>query len=99
MSVVQPSAYIFKERRSSERHDVMIAAKAIMPYINDAINCTVLDISESGARVELIGVDIVPSNLKLYLPETRTLRDCRVVRQSGNQIGLEFESRIDLKAE
>jgi len=93
----QTEGLIFEEQRSTARDAVSIDAQGIIPNNNKAIDCTILDISETGARVELNRVDIVPRKFKLFVPETHTLCECRVVRKTGKQVGLVFESRIDLK--
>ncbi len=98
MSGSPVSAFIYQEKRRSERSNVETDAKGILPHLNHSIDCTVLDISETGARVKLGDVDIVPDKFKLFVPETHTLCECRVVRRSGKQLGLEFESQIDLKS-
>jgi len=92
------SAYIYEDQRRAERSPVDFGAKGILPYPTNAINCTVLDISDNGARIALRNVDIVPHKFKLFIPETHTLCDCRVARQSGKEIGVEFENKIELKS-
>ncbi len=98
MAQSQISAFIYQEKRGSERSNVETDAKGILPHLNHTLDCTVLDISETGARVELTNVDIVPETFKLFIPETHRLCECRVVRRSGRQLGLQFESQIDLKS-
>jgi len=99
MAQAQTAGYIFKEQRGATRSAVAMDAQGIIPNINKAIDCTILDISETGAKIELNGVDMVPRKFKLFVPETHTLCECLVVRQSGKHVGLVFENRIDLRAE
>ncbi len=96
MAQAQTAGYIFEEQRGAERSAVALDAQGIFPNINQAIDCTILDISETGAKIEMKSVDMVPRRFKLFVPETDTLCECLVVRRSGKHVGLVFESRIDL---
>ena len=98
MAQAQTAAYIFTEQRGAVRSTVSMDAQGIVANINKAIDCTILDISDTGAKIKLKRVDMVPRKFKLFVPETHTLCECLVVRQSGTQVGLVFENRIDLKA-
>ncbi len=98
MSEARYSARIYQDQRKAERSPVEMGAKGLLPQNSDAIDCTVVDISDSGARIELRDVDVVPRRFKLFVPDKHALCECRVVRQSGNEIGVEFENRIDLKS-
>ncbi len=93
------SAYIYQDQRGFERSPADFKAKGILPHPGNVIDCTVLDISENGARIELRDIDIVPHRFKLFIPQTHTLCECRVARQSGREIGVQFESKIDLKSD
>jgi len=95
---LQTAGCIFGGRRRAERNVSVFDALDMPPYLNKAIDCTILDLSEAGAQIELILVDIVPDTFRLFVPERHTLYQCTVVRKSGKQVGLEFESRIDLKS-
>lgn len=99
MAQAQTAGYIFEEQRGAARSTITMDAQGIVPNINKAIDCTILDISDTGARIELKSVDMVPRKFKLFVPEIHALCECLVVRQSGKQVGLVFENRIDLMAE
>lgn len=98
MAQSQIFGHIFEEQRGAARSTVSMDAQGIVPNINKAIDCTILDISETGAKIELKRVDIVPRKFKLFVPETHTLCECLVIRQTGKQVGVVFENRIDLRA-
>lgn len=98
MTQTQAAGYIFEEQRAAIRNTLAMDAQGIIPNINKAIDCTILDISDTGARIKLKQVDMVPRKFKLFVPETHTLCECLVVRQDGKHVGLVFENRIDLKA-
>jgi hypothetical protein len=53
--------------------------------------CTVLDISDSGARIEVSDPGAVPSKLRLaFSRDVRTGRPCEVVWQRGRAVGVKF---------
>ena len=90
------TAYILDERRSSDRISVSIIAKGIVPNNDEALECRIIDLSENGAKIEVLSADIMPETFKLFIPDTNCLCECRVVRRAGKEIGLEFDSKITL---
>lgn len=99
MNQIKAVGYIFEDQRRANREDVVLKAQGFIPHIDEAIDCTILDLSDTGARVELKSVDMVPRKFTLFAPDTHTLWDCRVVRRDGKQIGVAFNSKIDLSEE
>jgi hypothetical protein len=56
-------------------------------------NCTLIDISDSGAKVELEGNDDIPDIFSLWLSRHGHPRySCRVVWSQKNKIGVTFSS-------
>jgi len=56
------------------------------------LNCTVIDISESGAKLAIDGVEQIPENFSLWLSRKGQPRyACRVVWRSFNAVGVTFE--------
>ena len=80
----------FVERRKFERKPVKIGASAIMSNADATVDCTILDVSESGAKLELRDVDIVPARFKLFVPESDYIHDCEVVWREGPHLGVKF---------
>ena len=97
MLKAQTTGYIYQEKRNSIREQVALDAKGIIPNADTVIDCTILDISETGALMELDAVDIIPKNFKLFVPERHMLSECRVVRRSGRFVGIEFQTCADLR--
>ena len=93
---VETAGYIFEEKRRSTREQVELDAKGIVPNADKAIDCTILDISDTGALVRLGEVDIIPPRFKLFVPERHMLCECRIVRKSGKFLGIEFQTRAGL---
>ena len=53
--------------------------------------CTVLDMSDSGARIEVSDPGAVPAKLRLaFSRDVRTGRPCEVVWQRGKILGVKF---------
>lgn len=97
MLKVQTAGYIFQEQRRSVREQVELNAKGIIPDGDTVIDCTILDISETGALLQLETVDIIPERFRLSVPERHMRCECRVVRKSGKFLGIEFQTDTDLK--
>jgi len=56
------------------------------------LNCTVLDISESGAKLAIDEADRIPENFSLWLSRKGQPRyACRVVWRSFDAVGVTFE--------
>lgn len=55
-----------------------------------ARQCTVLDISEDGARVKVEDPQFVRSHFQLKFERTSPGRTCRVAWKKGDVIGIEF---------
>jgi hypothetical protein len=78
------------ERRRDPRAQVLKAAKMVYGnFHKTAINCTLVDASESGVRVETGVMIQVPEKLQLQVPG-QAARWARRRWAIGNQIGLEF---------
>lgn len=57
------------------------------------VNCTVIDISSSGAKLTIDEVDQLPETFSLWLSRYGPPRySCRVVWRSSNSVGVTFES-------
>jgi len=80
----------FSNRRKFERIPVKIGASAIMANTEASFECTILDISEGGAKLQIPEVDIIPVEFKLYVPETDQIYSCEVVWREGIYLGLQF---------
>ena len=87
------------DRRSGQRVMVTISAVGLMRGNDKACECTILDISESGARIDFGPVEIPPSRFKMLVHDTNELYDCETVRQAGTSVGVRFLNVVDLSAE
>lgn len=54
------------------------------------VDCSVRDLSETGARIRCKDQSAVPSDFKLLLLAENRIRDARVVWRKDDQLGLQF---------
>jgi hypothetical protein len=74
------------ERRRSERHDLDDVA-----YIEGVRPCVVMEVSKTGARLQLSDERFLPENFMITLsPELQ--RWCQIKWRSADQIGVQFIS-------
>lgn len=78
------------ERRESKRVEVELGAEAYVANSNQSVKCTVRDISKGGAKLELSDVDIIPTRLKMYVPEVDFIFMCEVAWREKNFVGVKF---------
>lgn len=78
-----------KERRESVRRKTLKAGKIVFNERMSAYDCTVRNMSETGAKVVLLSTLGVPNLVDLDL-EDGTTYPCRVARQTLTELGLEF---------
>lgn len=57
----------------------------------DLTFCTIIDISEGGAKLKTVEAASLPGRLRLYLsPAAQTFRDCVIRWRTDDRIGLQF---------
>ena len=80
------TVFAARERRGTFRYDVRVRAPITADPDAPPVECTIRDISQTGALIEFEGVE-VPEDFTLVFS-----RQCRVVRRSkdGDMIGVEF---------
>jgi PilZ domain len=77
------------ETRIAPRHRVMKPAK--IEYGGDKIACTVRDISETGAALEVTDQFGIPAKFNLIMPEDGLKLPCHVVWRRDYRIGVAFD--------
>jgi len=77
-------------RRSHPRHEVRIPGKLILADGARTLDCLILDVSESGARVS-VGVEMdLPEKVYLWQSAADTVFDCEVRWREAKYVGLRF---------
>jgi hypothetical protein len=79
------------DHRSKQRHRTLKGARIVFNGGRSTIDCTVRNLSETGAKLEVASVVGVPPTFDLALGEE--LRPCRVVWRTLKQLGVEFQPR------
>ena len=79
----------FAERRKASRRRSLKGAQITFRGLRAAIDCTIRDYSETGARLVVASPIGIPEKFDLVQLGART-RFCRVVWCKSTQIGVEF---------
>jgi hypothetical protein len=81
------------ERRRYRRHRVLKRGKAILHDKSTIIDCTIRDVSDGGARLQIGQFCIVPSRFRLGFVSDGVIRETfevSVVWRHADQIGVAF---------
>ncbi len=78
------------ERRTSKRHRVFKPGMLAFSG-GGGTDCTVRNISESGARIEIANPIGLPGSFTLVIVADRFLRHCHPVWSDGRRIGVAFD--------
>ncbi len=68
--------------------------KGIVYYDNRraSIECTIRDLSDTGARVAFTTLVSLPDNVELHIPQKQMTLPAHVRRREGNEIGVSFQN-------
>ena len=85
------------ENRAAARHRIVRNGKIVFANFTMVLDCTMRDISETGAKVIAVKPAEVPEKFRLILITDQVMRDAKVVWRRGREIGVEFEGpAVDL---
>jgi hypothetical protein len=80
-----------QELRRHPRRKVNIAAKIVVG--ESTSDCTLIDISDNGARIAFGGAQDLPDEFKVCMtPSGYPFRQCRLIWRSDTEMGVEFVS-------
>jgi hypothetical protein len=85
------------ERRSTPRRRVLKAAKIFINGGVSVFDCTIQDVSASGARLSLGLFQALPKQFQLVMNDLGT-HHCELVRITGNEYGVRFVSAENSQA-
>ena len=77
------------ESRIAARHRVLKAGT--ISFGGSAIDCTVRNLSETGAAIEVVTPLFIPDRFTLIIPSDQTKRPCHIVWRRERRIGLAFD--------
>jgi hypothetical protein len=79
----------FADRRSSVRRKVMRAARVFFADRQSLVDCTILDLSDGGAKLEFTNRQVLPRIFDLQMQNGAIYR-CEVRWAKGNFFGVRF---------
>ncbi len=79
-----------KDGRIAQRQKVLKSGKILVPGNLSVVDCTIRDISESGARLVVGDQMAVPGEFRFVVLMDNTIRDAKVVWRRGGLIGITF---------
>jgi|SRR5215217_334736 len=85
------------QRRRAERKRSLLAGKLSNADSSLTVDCTIRDLSDTGALVELVSPELLPKALRLLVIKEGVVRDAEVVWRRGNRMGLSLGERHDLR--
>lgn len=77
-------------RRGGERARVNKRGKLVLPHLNATIDCIVLDVSTTGARLRINSSLVAPDEFELMLPHQAHRRRVKVRWRRQKELGVEF---------
>jgi PilZ domain len=80
------------ESRVTKRQRVLKSAKVIFNHNQSVLDCTVRDISVTGARLVMANADLLPDTIRFLLTQENVIRDANVVWRRGQLVGIHFTS-------
>jgi hypothetical protein len=78
-----------EEQRGDARTRVFKAG--LISFAGSTVDCTVRNVSETGAQVEVQSPDGIPDRFALLIKLDHVRYDCRVAWVRGKRIGVRFE--------
>lgn len=85
---------VFRKESRKPRHTTRHDAWMLLDGGFAKRNCTILDMSSGGARIELIDTGSIGNNLSLALTgDVRKVTHCRLIWRKDTIIGVEFKGR------
>jgi hypothetical protein len=75
-------------RRNASRRRVL--KTGFIEFGDTGIECTVRDISESGAAIHVVTPLYIPDRFTLFIPTEQSRRTCRIAWRKGGRMGVVF---------
>jgi PilZ domain len=80
------------EDRIAKRQKVLKSAKIIFNRNQSVVDCTVRDLSATGAKLLSVNPALVPDEMRILMLQDNTIRDARVVWRKADMLGVHFTS-------
>ena len=82
---------MIEDRRKTLRHKALKGARIVFNGGYSSFECTVRNLSERGARLDVGNVAGLPADFLLQFSDGRTPRECRVRWRNASAIGVELK--------
>lgn len=79
-------------KRRAPRLRVLKQGKIMLPNNLTIIDCTLRDLSDTGAKLLCPDAGAIPNEFRLVLPAGRTMRDAKVMWRRPEIVGVQFTS-------
>ena len=79
-------------KRVAQRLRVLKQGKILLPNNMTVIDCTVRDLSETGAKLLCADPGAIPNDFRLVFTSDRMMRDVKVVWRRPEMLGVHFTS-------
>jgi hypothetical protein len=79
-----------RSQRTARRHRVLMGGLIVSPCGSDVLECTVLDSSEAGAKVRVLGERLIPKEFRFVHLKYQNVHTARLIWRRGQLIGLSF---------
>jgi hypothetical protein len=79
-----------EERRQFPRHRTLKSGKIVVQSGRSVVDCTVRNLSASGALLVIKNLTSVPEKFELVLETTGEHHPCRVAWRGTDRVGVEF---------
>ncbi|MBI3700016.1 MAG: PilZ domain-containing protein [Afipia sp.] len=77
------------EKRNAPRHRVLKGGT--ISFGGAGIDCTVRNMSDSGAGLDVAEIEKIPPSFKLAIAADNLLRRCQMVWSKGRRVGVKFD--------
>ncbi len=81
-----------ENNRLAGRQRVLKDGKIVFNHNSSIIDCTIRDVSETGAKILCEHAAAVPDECRLVTLKDNLIRDAKVIWRRGEQVGLLFTS-------
>jgi 2-succinyl-5-enolpyruvyl-6-hydroxy-3-cyclohexene-1-carboxylate synthase len=77
--------------RTAKRQRVLKSAKIVLDDWR-ALDCTLRDVSETGAKIIVSSTGNIPEKFRLFFASDNTIRDVKIAWKQHNMLGVHFSS-------
>ena len=87
----------YADRRGSPRRKTRFKATIVQGAERETLDCTVRDLSETGARLRLDAPEALPATFHLIWQADRAVFEVEAVWRSSAEMGVKFLSKHDMQ--